>query len=224
MDTDQLQEYIEELQTSTEEVQSPTTSTKDTTLSNTSLVSIPFTCGCSCLLNGKPCSSLFTQEYYESMRDCCVKMTKAELDNLLLGQIMAFTSTDEKTKCVSYHTTKQREKVNFQYYHAGHKVCWKTFTYLHGIGKQYTLLQHNDNTSPPSHTGKDRLGNIHQHYLCNGLVPHQHKGAGKRAHNCLSFVDIRLILNFLVNYYNTKELEFVCSVQRLATFIRLFYC
>ena len=67
------------------------------------------------------------------------------------------------------------------------------------IGKQYTLLQHN-NTSPPSHTGKDRLGNIRQHYLCNGLVPHQHKGAGKRAHNCLSFVDIRLILNFLVNY------------------------
>ena len=102
-------------------------------------------------------------------------MTKAKLDNLLLGQIMAFTSTDKKTKWVSYL------KVNSQYYHVGHKVCWKTFTYLHGIGKQYTLLQHNDNTSPPSHTDKDRLGNICQHYLCNGLVPHQHKGAGKRA-------------------------------------------
>lgn len=140
VDTDQLQESIEELQASTEEVQSPTTSTRDTTLSNTSLVSIPFTCGCSRLLNGKPCSSLFTQEYYESMRDCCAEMTKAELDNLLLGQIMAFTSTDEKTKCVSYHTTKQREKVKSQYYHAGHKVCWKTFAYLHGIGKQYTML------------------------------------------------------------------------------------
>ena len=88
-------------------------------------------------------------------------MTKAKLNNLLLGQKMAFTSTDEKTKCVSYHTIKQREKVNSQYFHAGHKVCWKTFTYLHGIGKQYTLLQHTI------------------HYLCNGLVPHQHKGAGK---------------------------------------------
>ena len=66
-------------------MQSPTISTQDTTLSKTSL---PFTCGCSRLLNGKPFSSLFTREYYESMRDCCAKMTKAKLDNLLLGEII----------------------------------------------------------------------------------------------------------------------------------------
>ena len=48
--------------------------------------------------------------------------------------------------------------------------------------------------------GKDRLQNIRQHYLSVGLLPRQHKSAGKRAHNCLLYADIRLILNFLVNY------------------------
>ena len=50
------------------------------------------------------------------------------------------------------------------------------------------------------HIGKDRLANIQKHYLNNGLTPREHKRAGRRAHNCLPFVDIKLILNFLVNY------------------------
>ena len=49
-------------------------------------------------------------------------------------------------------------------------------------------------------TGKDRLQNICQHYLSCGLTMRQHKSAEKRANNCLPYADIRLIVNFLVNY------------------------
>ena len=67
-------------------------------------------------------------------------MSKGELDNILLGQIMTFTSIDERTKPISNYDTKSREKVNAYYYHGGHQICWKTFAYLHNIGKQIDMV------------------------------------------------------------------------------------
>ena len=57
---------------------------------DTSMMSVPFTCRCTRLYGGRPCSALFTQEYYDSMRDSCAELNKGKLDNILLGQIMAF--------------------------------------------------------------------------------------------------------------------------------------
>ena len=61
-------------------------------------------------------------------------MSKFELDILLLGQIMAFTCTDDVTKTSSSHSSKVRKAPHPQ----GKKICWKTFAYLHGIGSQTT--------------------------------------------------------------------------------------
>ena len=99
-----------------------------------------FTCGCSRILKGKPCSTLFSPQYYQSMRDSCAELLKNDLDNIIKGQIMAFTSVDDMTRCRSRHSSKEREKVRGKYYHQGHKICWRTFAYLHGIGKTRNQL------------------------------------------------------------------------------------
>ena len=98
-----------------------------------------FCCGCTRLCDGQPCSNLFTPQYYQIMRDKCAEMSRGELDNVLLGQVMAFTNNDEITRKDSFrHPGKHREQVKSTYYHNGHQICWKTFTYLHGIGKADT--------------------------------------------------------------------------------------
>ena len=78
----------------------------------------PFTCGCTRILKGKPCSTLFSPQYYQKMRDNCAELLKSELDNIVKGQIMAFTSMDDMTKI------RSRQKVRGTYYHQGHKICW----------------------------------------------------------------------------------------------------
>lgn len=100
-----------------------------------------FSCGCSRILNGKQCSTLFSPQYYQMMRDNCAELTKTDLDNIIKGQIMAFTSMNEVTKCISHHSEsiKERQKVRGTYYHQGQKICWRTFAYLHVIGKIHTL-------------------------------------------------------------------------------------
>ena len=105
-------------------------------------VQTTFCCGCTRLYKGQPYSSLFTPEYYQEMRDNCAEMTKAELDNIVMGQIMALTNCDETTRSDSHrHPGKQRERVKTIYYHKAHPICWKTFAYLHGIGNLYLRQQ-----------------------------------------------------------------------------------
>ena len=97
--------------------------------------SAPFCCGCTRLHKGQPCSTLFTSEYYQTIRDSCAEMARGELDCLIMGQIMALSHCDETTREDSHrHPGKQRQQVKTNYYHKGHPICWKTFTHLHGIG------------------------------------------------------------------------------------------
>ena len=73
------------------------------------------------------------------MRDNCAELMKTDLDNIIKGKIMAFTSMDEVNKCSSRHSVKEHQRVRGTYYHQGQKICWRTFAYLHGIGKIHTL-------------------------------------------------------------------------------------
>lgn len=98
-----------------------------------------FTCGCTRILKGKACSSLFSPQYYQKMRDSCAELLKNDLDNIIKGQIMAFTSIDDKTHCTSRHSSKERDRIRGTYYHQGYKICWRTFAHLHGIGKTQIL-------------------------------------------------------------------------------------
>ena len=104
---------------------------------STSTESLTFTCGFTRVLKGKSSSTLFTPEYYQTIRDSCADLLKNDLDNIIKGQIMAFTSIDDKTFCRSRHSSKERERVQGTYYHQGHKIYWRTFAHLHGIGKTH---------------------------------------------------------------------------------------
>ena len=110
-----------------------------------------FCCGCTRLYKGQSCSSLFTPEYYHEMRASCAEMTKGELNNIVMGQIMALTNNDDTTWPASHrHPDKQREQAKIMYYHKAHPVCWKTFAYLHGIGNLYLHQQLQGNCVYPS--------------------------------------------------------------------------
>ena len=116
---------------------SPPTTVDSATQPSPSTESLTFTCGCTRILKGKSCSTLFSPQYYQTMRDSCAELQKNDLDNIIKGQIMAFTSIDDITRCRSRHSSKERERVRGTYYHQGHKICWRTFAHLHGIGKTH---------------------------------------------------------------------------------------
>ena len=99
----------------------------------------PFNCGCTRVLKGEPCSSIFSPQYYQQMRDNCAELLKKDLDNIVKGQIMAFTCMDDMTHSRDRHASKERQRARTAYYHQGHKICWRTFAYLHGIGKTHSL-------------------------------------------------------------------------------------
>ena len=104
----------------------PSTSLSSTTTIAASDVQTTFSYGCTCLYKGQPCSSLFTPDYYQKMRDNCAEMTKAELDNIIMGQIMVLTNSDDITRPdARHHPSKQKEKVKTTYYHKAHPICWK---------------------------------------------------------------------------------------------------
>ena len=116
---------------------SPSTTADSVTQPSPSTESSTFNCVCTCILKGKLCSTLFSPEYYQTMRDSSAELMKNDLDNIIKGQIMAFISIDDMTRCRSRHSSKEQERVRGTYYHQGHKICWQIFAHLHGIGKTH---------------------------------------------------------------------------------------
>ena len=124
---------------------SPSTTADSVTQRSPSTESLMYTCGCTHILKGKSCSTLFSPQYYQTMRDSCAELLKNDLDNIIKCQIMAFTSIDDMTLCRSRHSSKEQERVQGTYHHQGHKICWQTFAHLHGIDKThipYTYVSH----------------------------------------------------------------------------------
>ena len=90
--------------------------------------------GCQC---ASQCYKQFNRSHYETIRDGTIGLTNTELDMLLKGQIMAFTSVDDVVGPSHHHTPHQRQHTRAQtFLHAGRKVCRSTFLALHGIGKK----------------------------------------------------------------------------------------
>ena len=77
------------------------------------------TCGCK-LHNGNPCSMAFPSEHIKGMRDQCSSLSHSSLDYVLIGQIMANTSTSNSV-CHS-RLQKKREVERSNYYHHGIRV------------------------------------------------------------------------------------------------------
>ena len=138
------------------------------------------TCGCH-LAHGKPCSDLFSLEHYIQLRAQSNFLTRDELDLTLIGSIMSTVIQDEYIRDGRHKNPKRRKQVKTSFMHHGHEICKKTFTFLHAIGK-------------------DRLRNVRESYLTNGLETRLHGNSKRLPHNHLGHDVITNVTKFLKNY------------------------
>ena len=80
--------------------------------------------GFGCRMGNKgPCSALFSRENYRAMRADAAALSWNELNMVLIGQVMALTAMASRNQVTVFQ-------------HHRHRVCRKTFLFLHGIGKR----------------------------------------------------------------------------------------
>ena len=134
--------------------------------------------GCSCV---KRCSSHFSLDYIQSMRTQCLKLSRNELDMVLLGQLIASTNTSDNIALESHHRNKERQRAYTTYYHAGKVVCARMFLFLHAVGKK-------------------RLRNLATSLKENGLVPRVHRNLHRQPRHSLFYQSIEYVVRFLLTY------------------------
>ena len=136
------------------------------------------TCGCK-WADGKPCSSLFTEEYYITFRAQASFLTREQLDLVLLGSVMSTVSDGEVS--AGRHKPAKRLRTAVTYMHKGHHICRSTFNFLYGVGKH-------------------RVPAIKKNFLEHGLETRVHGNTRIRPHNTLSWVIVMNIVKFICNY------------------------
>ena len=93
-------------------------------------------CGCS-KIKGKPCKEQFPLDHVKAVRSSCAELTHEQLDMLLFGQVLSFMDNSFTT-----HKEGERKKDYCSMTHLGKPVCFRTFIFLHGIGKiRWRILQ-----------------------------------------------------------------------------------
>ena len=139
--------------------------------------------GCGCHLADGPCSSTFTVEGVEDYRSQCSKLTRAELDMAILGQLSAFTNTSTLTVHSSRHrhAPANHQRMYMSFWHGGRRVCKNMFLFLHTISKK-------------------RLHNLQESHEQNGLAPRRHGNTRRLPANAISFPDKQRVVEFLLNY------------------------
>ena len=137
------------------------------------------TSGCT-KANGKPCSTLFSVEYYIDYRAQASQLKRQELDLLLLGSILT-TVLDRDSIVNGRHKPPKRRKVS-SHMHNGYKVCKTTYAFLYSVGT------------------KHRLEAIQKHYFEHGMETRVHKNTWQLPYNALSFDEIRSVIKFIEKY------------------------
>ena len=138
------------------------------------------TCGCH-LAQCRPCSNLFSLEHYIQLRAQSSFLTRDELDLTLIGSIMSTLIQDDYVRDGRHKNPKRRKQMTTLYMHHGYEICKKTFTFLYGIGKE-------------------RLRNVRDSYLTNGLETRVHGNTKRLPHNHLTHAVITNVTKFLKNY------------------------
>ena len=78
--------------------------------------------GCDCK-KGVPCHTLFTREYYETVRAQCQELDRSTLDMVIMGYLLGSLNTStEVARSSSHRTPKERERQRLKYYHRGQMV------------------------------------------------------------------------------------------------------
>ena len=136
--------------------------------------------GCTCK-HGKgktPCHTQFTATQYRHSRDECRDLTRDELDLVVMGQLQALTKRDTLTQ-KERATNAERVQTSTVYQFGGHKVCCKTYCFLHSIGKS-------------------KLDAIKKSWMDNGLRPRTHGNSVPR--NATKLTDVENVVRFINCY------------------------
>ena len=129
-------------------------------------------------VNGKPYSTLFTEEYYIAFRDQATFFIHDQLDLVLLSSVMS-TVSDGDAVAGKYKSAKHR-CMALTYMHKDHHLCRNTFSFLYGVGKH-------------------RMPAIKKNFLEYGLETRVHGNSRTRPHNALSWDMVMNIVKFICN-------------------------
>ena len=132
-------------------------------------------CTCDLGLNKSPCCSSFTAD----LRCVFAEMTHDNLDLFMMGQIMANCFQPSAAEGEETHTHKV---TRFQ--HQGHRVCQKTFLFLHNMGLK-------------------RFKNIKASYIMNGPAPRVHGNKGRRPKHQLTLEQAKDVVQYIMTYTGT---------------------
>ena len=154
--------------------------------------------GCGChKLKGSPCSRQFSLSYFEEFRASCAELTPAELDMVIMGQLMAGLNTSDIVSTLARHKEDDREKCYTTFTHQGKPVCLKMFRFLHGIGEK-------------------RLKNLTKNVKSNGLCPRVHGNTNKRPRHSQSFSSTEYVVRFLFSYAEQHAFFFLAGFRDTA--------
>lgn len=90
--------------------------------------------GCQCTKAHGGCSSHFSAKYVTETRASFAEMSRQDLDMVLLGQLLAFTSISAYTYTSHHLPAGERSKCYTHFFHQGQPICSKMFHFLHGVG------------------------------------------------------------------------------------------
>ena len=133
-------------------------------------------CGCSCKHgpHNTPCHKLFAATEYRAMRDECRELSRDELDLVVMGELRGMTMRDGLTQRDS-----NRLRTVTQYQFGGHRICYRTFCFLHNIGH-------------------GKLTAIKSSWLKNGLRPRQRPYS--TPHNVTKLSHVQQVVQFILQY------------------------
>ena len=160
------------------------------------------TCGCT-LAKGKPCSTLFSQEYFIDTRAQTFSLSRDQFDMLLLGAVASTVCDNDDVGMWSGYRPAKRQKT-IDYMHKGYHVCRNTFTFLHGVSKH-------------------KVQAIKKHFLDNGMATREHGNNGNQPKHALAFRIILGILQFIQNYAENMLFCFLAASLDLSGTMSKFY-
>ena len=138
--------------------------------------------GCGCRkAKGAPCFRQFSLSDVEEFRASCAELTRAELDMVIMGQLMAGMNSSEIVSTTARHKDDDREKCYTTFTHQGKPVCVKMFRFLHGVGEKW-------------------LKNLTKSVKRNSLSPRVHGNTNRSPKHALSFSSTEYVVRFLFSY------------------------
>lgn len=148
--------------------------------------------GCNCCMGagGSPCCKRFSFAHYHEMRCSCAELTREQKDLVIKAQVLALTNTSINTihSTEHRHSEKERQREHTAYLHQEQRICYRTFLFLHGIGKfAFTAIKKSCRED------------------C--LVPRIHGNTKRAPVNALSYEELTCVVSFIRNYSEDHAIQ-----------------